>query len=995
MDISESGFEAQIEEYLVSTHGYRRRDGRKGPRPPHYDAVNCVDWDLLLEFLIGTQPDTWQDLARQHGPAVKEKFLKRLTHQIGQKGTLYVLRNGIKDYGCYFNLAYFHPASGLNPEHAENYGKNILSVMRQCHYSAANENSIDLVIFLNGLPIVTIELKNKLTGQRAVDATIQYQRDREIKGEPLLQFKHCLVHFAADGDEVWMTTHLEGQTTEFLPFNKGRENGAGNPVNPDGYASSYLWEEIFQPDHLLELIGSFMFVEIEEDDAGNKTEKLIFPRYHQRDAVRSLVAHARAHGPGQNYLIQHSAGSGKSKTIAWLAHRLASLHDDRNERVFDSVIVVTDRRVLDRQLRGAVRQFEQTPGVVTAVEKHSGELAEALAGGSPIIITTLQKFPFVVDKVKELPGRSFAIIADEAHSSQTGESTKSMKQVLRPDDGSENADEPDDPDPPTGEDSIRESMAARGRQANLSFFAFTATPKSKTLELFGVPQPNGGYRPFHLYSMRQAIDERFILDVLENYTNYATYFHLLKTVRDDPRFPKSRTISQLRRYVDLHEHTIAQKSALMIEHFWEHTRHKIPNEQGVGQAKAMVVTRSRRHAVRYKLAFDKYLKQHGYEAKTLVAFSGEIEEGGKTYTEAGMNGFGESQTAATFKRPEYRFMVVAEKFQTGFDQPFLHTMYIDKTLTGVAAVQTPSRLNRIHRGKTDTMVLDFVNESEHVREAFQPYYEATLLSHGSDPNKLYDLQDALSEFGIYTAEEVAQVAELFLRQGEKAAKLQPLLGQVVTRFRYIADPERREDFKQKLRDYIRVYAFLSQIIPFQAADLERLYLFARLLSRMLPPERERKPLSIADKIDLESYRIQQVASGRIKLENADGWLAPLSDLESAELTEGEQAELSKIVTELNERFGTDFGEGDRVFFAELKTRLVEHESLQESAKINTRANVQLLHDALFSAVLQTMIESNFEMFKRINDNEEFAAAVRAKIFEQVYEDLFERLPKPG
>ena len=988
MDTSEAAFESYIEEHLVDIHGYRRRDGRKSRNGAQYDIANALDWELLLEFITSTQPDTWRDLEQQHGPRTKDEFLKRLTRQIARHGTLHVLRHGLKLYGCYFDLAYFRPASRLNPEHWRKYGRNILSVTRQLHYSAKNNNSIDLVLFLNGLPILTIELKNKLTGQRSLNAIIQYQKDRDIKGEPLLQFKRCLVHFAVDGDEVYMTTRLQGTATHFLPFNKGYNRQAGNPPNPDGYASSYLWEEVFQPDHLLELVGSFVFVEVEENEDGGKTEKLIFPRYHQRDAVRQLIAHARAEGPGQNYLIQHSAGSGKSKTIAWLAHRLAALHGEDDQRVFDSVIVITDRRILDRQLREAVRQIEKTAGVVNAIDKDSTQLAAALEAGSPIIVTTLQKFPFVLEKVHALAGHSFAIIADEAHSSQTGETTKSMKAVLRGDLEDEDAQEPD---APTGEDLINASMEARGRQANLSFFAFTATPKPKTLETFGVQQADGSFRPFHLYSMRQAIEEGFILDVLANYTTFATYFHLHKTVEDDPRYPKSRAMAQMRHYVDLHEHTIAIKTQIMVEHFWENTRHKIPDAQGTGQAKAMVVTRSRLHAVRYKRAFDKYLKQQGYPVKALVAFSGTVEDSGKGYTEAGMNGFPDTQTARAFQKPENRFLIVAEKFQTGYDMPLLHTMYIDKTLSGVAAVQTPSRLNRTHPGKTDTMVLDFVNEAEHIQEAFQPYYETTILSEGTDPNKLYDLQDALADFELYSPEQVAEVAELFLRKGEKAARLQPLLRAVVDKFNFIADPERRESFRSELRNYIRLYAFLSQIISFRDADLERLYLFGRLLLKSLPAEEGRPSLHLAESVDLESYRVQQTHSSTLRLDEENGWIDPLSDLDGVLPDDPEKAALSQIIKELNERFGTEFDEGDRVFFAELKTRLTENESLRESAKVNSRENVRLLHDALFMAVLQTMIDSNFDMFKRINDNEEFGQKVREAIFEQVYQAVLAKL----
>lgn len=993
MDISEKGFESFIQQYLEEIHDYRVRTGVRQRYNADYDLKHCVDPDLLLEFITSTQKDEWQRLEKQHGTAVVPKFLSRLDSQIRRRGTLHVLRNGIKDFGCFFDLAYFQPATTLNPEHQAKYARNIFSVMRQVQYSAKNNNSIDLVIFLNGLPIATLELKNKLTGQNAMNAIIQYQRDRDPRGEPLLAFKRCLVHFAVDGDSVYMTTHLKGQATYFLPFNRGHNGGAGNPINPDGYASSYLWEEILSPTNLLELIAHFIFVEVDLDDGG---ENLIFPRYHQRDAVRHLVGQAKEQGVGHNYLIQHSAGSGKSKSIAWLAHRLGSLHDENNQRIFHTVVVITDRRILDKQLRNAVLQFEKQTGIVQAIDRDSKQLLEALEGGGEIIITTLQKFPVVIQKIYEMEkeaagsgeafqeammGRRFAIIADEAHSSQSGETSKSLKQVL-----SVNSEEQEE-DSPTGEDLINASMSKRGRQRNLSFFGFTATPKQKTLELFGTRQPDGSFRPAHLYSMRQAIEEQFILDVLINYTTYATYFNLLKKVEEDPRYPKSRAIGQMKRYVSLHEFTIAQKTEIMVEHFWETVRHRIPDANGQGQAKAMVVTRSRLHAVRYKRAFDKYLKKQKYDAVALVAFSGEVEDGGKKYTEANMNGFPDTQTAGTFNKPGYRFLIVAEKFQTGFDQPLLHTMYVDKILSGVNAVQALSRLNRTHPAKTETMVLDFANEAEAIQKAFQPYYETTLLSEGSDPNKLYDLYDTLADFDLYTIEEVAEVAEMFLRQGEKAKHLQPILRTVVTRFSYMSDVTRQDDFRHYLQNYVRQYAFLSQVMPFQDADLERLYLFARLLARSLPSERSQPALNIREHIDLESYRIQQTSSGSIVLGQEDGRLDPLSEHPDRAGEEEEQTPLSQIIAELNERFGTEFDEDDIVFFAELKTRMANNESIQHSAQVNTREHVRLLFESLFPGVLQTMIESNFDLYKRINDETDFRKIVMAMLFEEVYQEV--------
>jgi len=977
MDTSEYAFETHIVEYLTGIHNYRQRDSKA-----HYDRALALDWDLTLEFITSTQTDTWKDLEKQHGSQTVEKFKRRLVREIERRGTVDVLRRGVKDSGCYFQLAYFKPSTSLNPEHLELYGKNIFSVIRQCRYSQVETRVIDLALFLNGLPIFTVELKNKLTSKTAEEGKDQYQNTRSPKNEPLLQFGRCLAHFAVDDDEIWMTTKLEDKRTRFLPFNRGHNGGAGNPPNPDGYASAYLWEDVFAPESVLELVSSFIHIE-----NGDQPAKLIFPRYHQRDAVRKLVAHARAHGPGQQYLIQHSAGSGKSNTIAWTAHRLASLHDEQNRRVFDSVIVITDRRVLDRQLQNTVRQFEQVPGVVRVIDKDSSQLAEALQEGADIIVSTLQKFPFVLDKVQRLPGRHFAIIVDEAHSSQSGETTKSLKEVLRAESLEEAEQLESEAEPPSGEDLINQSMTARGRQPNLSFFAFTATPKQKTLELFGVPQPDGTFAPFHLYTMRQAIEEGFILDVLQNYTTFETYFNLLKTAADDPRVEKSKAVSLLKRYVNVHRFPIARKTEVMVEHFWANVRHKIPNDKGEGQAKAMVVTASRLHAVLYKQAFDAYLKKHGYPIKALVAFSGTVSYHGLDYTEAQMNGFPESQTAKQFEKPENRFLIVAEKFQTGFDQPLLHTMYVDKKLAGVHAVQTLSRLNRIHPRKTDTMALDFINRVEDIQQAFAPYYEVTILSQATDPNKLYDLQNELETFGLYTPQQVAEIAELYLRKGEKAAKLQPLLRAVTDKYKYIADAEERIRFKHCLRSYVNAYAFLSQVMTFQDPELERLYLFGRLLLRSLPKEQTRERLSLHDLVDLESYRIEKTFNGKIQIPDSEGQLEPLSDMEGGGLTDPEKAALSQIIQEINERFGTEFTEADRVFLAELKARLVANESLQASAKANPPESVRLLHDALFEAVMQTMIESNFEMFKRINDDDAFGKTIKDKIFELVYRDI--------
>src|SRR5713101_8233179 len=687
--------------------GYRKR------RPEEYDRALCLLPRDVVDFVLATQPKEWRKLEQHHGSAVKEQFLKRLAAEIERRGALDVLRNGIKDSGCKFQLAYFRPASGLNEETRRLHAGNLFAVVRQVRYRSKNENCLDLMLFVNGIPIFTDEVKNPLNGQDVDYAIRQYKTDRDPR-EPLLAYGRCLAHFAVDPDLVYVTTRLAGPKTRFLPFNQGKFGGAGNPPVPPtrkGYATAYLWEETWARDSVLDLVRQFIHEVEEEDTNVGKTgqRSLIFPRYQQLDCVRKLVADARAAGAGQRYLIQHSAGSGKSFTIAWLAHRLATLHDASDRRVFDSIVVITDRRVLDRQLQATMRQFEQTLGVVENIDTTSRQLKEALESGKTIIVTTLQKFPVIAKEIGELPGKRFALIVDEAHSSQSGESTKSLKAVLAP--GSLEEAEAEEAGAATPEEELESTILAemerRGRLPNLSTFAFTATPKPKTLELFGTPRPDGRFAPFHLYSMRQAIEEGFILDVLASYATYKAYWRLLKKVEDDPRYDKKKAEYLLKSFVELHPHAIGEKVKICVEHFATRAQSDIG-----GKAKAMIVTRSRLHAVRYKLAVDKYLAERGYPFKALVAFSGTVQDGGESYTEPGMNGFPEAQTAKTFERPEYRFLIVANKFQTGFNQPLLHAMYVDKKLGGVGAVQTLSRLNRTHPEKKGTMVLDFANEAD-------------------------------------------------------------------------------------------------------------------------------------------------------------------------------------------------------------------------------------------------------------------------------------------
>ena len=980
-----------------------------------YDPARALEPSHLINFIRETQPKPWKNLSITHGAETEKVVLESLVKELNIKGTLHVLRHGFKCHGRTLKAAVFAPNNRLNPDTLKLYGQNRLSVTRQLHYSDAHQKSLDLVLFVNGLPIVTVELKNPLSGQTVENAKRQYKNRRDPKDLIFAFKKRALVHFAVDQDLVFMTTRLAGDQTVFLPFNLGCDGGAGNPpALKGGYRTAYLWEEVWERDSLMEILGRFMFVEHKETKVPtpkgvrfHKTEVMIFPRYHQLDAVRRLVAHSRSKGPGHNYLVHHSAGSGKSKSIAWLAHHLASLHDDKDLKIYDSVVVITDRIVLDQQLQNAVYQFEHKQGVVQGIDRNTRQLVKALSGGTPIIITTLQKFPFVAETMNKLnqdraqsgedalkittKGKRFAVIVDEAHSSQSGETAMELKGVLNKDGVAEKAAEwiaenEGDED----EDEVIRQMLKRGRQPNLSFFAFTATPKYKTKYLFDEPGPNGK-SPFHEYTMRQAIQERFILDVLANYTTYDTYLKIIQSTEDDPRVEKRKAARALARFLALHPVNIGQKTEVMVEHFRTHVRHKIG-----GRAKAMVVTDSRLSAVRYKLAFDKYIKEKGYtDIKTLVAFSGTVIDPdipGKSWTEVGMNdGIRESELPGKFDTYEYRVLLVAEKYQTGFDQPYLHTMYVDKRLAGIQAVQTFSRLNRFCRGKEDTFVLDFRNKREEILKAFKPYYGETPVDPLTDPHHLYRLQHQIDESGLVFEEEVNEFCAVYFKPRRKStvhdhAAMNHVLDKAVERFKTL-DEEKQESFKSLVVGYRNLYAFLSQVIPYQDTDLEKLYTYLRFLLTKLPRRASGPAYHFEDEVELEYYRLQKISEGRIDL--GGGKTIPLKgpgDVGTGR-NRDKEVPLSELIDVLNARFGTDFNQADQLFFDQIQEEALADESIHQAARVNTLEDFRLVFEKAFEGLAIDRMEGNEEIFGKLMGDKDFQKVVSENLLHKVFNTI--------
>ncbi|MFL0797834.1 MAG: putative DNA binding domain-containing protein [Cellvibrionaceae bacterium] len=975
----EKHFEAAIEHHLHNSN-YEQGNSKD------FDPNLCLEKGRFIPFIQATQPKTWAALEAIHGDETTNIVVADFRKYVGTQGVLKVIREGFKCYGKKLKVAYFLPNNQLNDDTLALYEKNTLSVTRQLYFSANDTKSLDMVLFLNGIPIVTLELKNKFTGQSTTDSIKQYKNDRD-PNEPIFQFKKgALVHFAVDTDLAFMATRLSRKKTIFLPFNLGYNDGAGNPpASDERYRTGYLWEQVLQRDSLLDIISRFMHLQkddkkILKDGAIKKITKelMIFPRYHQLDVVRRLIAHSKDNGAGRNYLVQHSAGSGKSNSIAWLAHRLSSLHSEADEKIFHSVIVITDRKVLDQQLQETIYQFDHKQGVVQKIDEDTRQLVKALSGGTPIIITTIQKFPFVSETLEKLEeegdgvslstkGKRFAVIVDEAHSSQTGETAADLREVLNKEGVAEASAkyivENDDED-----DAVVRTMLRQGKQANLSFFAFTATPKYKTLKIFDEPGISGE-APFHHYTMRQAIEENFILDVLEKYTTYKTYYKITQTAEDDPNVDRKKAAKSLARFLTLHPHNIRQKTEVMVEHFRTHVRHKIG-----GRAKAMVVTDSRLHAVRYKQAFDQYIKDKGYtDVKSLVAFSGSVDDPdfpGTSYTEVSMNnGIAEKQLPESFETDEYKVLLVAEKYQTGFDQPLLHTMYVDKKLSGIQAVQTLSRLNRTASGKEDTFVLDFRNEPDEIYEAFKPFYKTTRAEELTDPHHLYRLQGQIADHQVIHNDEVDQFCAVYFSAKHKLsvhdhAKMNNVIDLAVDRYLEL-DEEDQGEFKSLLVNFRNMYSFLSQVMPYQDTDLEKLYTYLRYLISKLPRDASGPGYKVDGDVELEFYRLEQKTQGSIPLDDGDADdLKGPSDVGTGRTGEDE-APLSELVKALNERFGTDFTEADRLFFEQIEEEAFEDEGLKEAANANNFGDFSSILSKAFESILIDRMEGNEEIFERL------------------------------
>ncbi len=947
--------------------------------PAHYDRDFAIDLVQLRGFLLATQEHLVETLSLQSDTPARQKFLARLQGEIGKRGVIDVLRNGVKHGAHHVDLFYGTPTPG-NAKAEERFAGNRFSVTRQLRYSKSEtQNALDLGLFVNGLPVATFELKNSLTKQTVADAVEQYMRDRDPR-ERLFELGRCIAHFAVDDHEVKFCTHLKGKGSWFLPFNQGFDDGAGNPPNPDGLKTDYLWKRILTPHGLTDILENYtQLVEKKDDRTGKKKHEQVFPRFHQLDVVRKILAHAGEHGVGKRYLIQHSAGSGKSNSIAWLAHQLIGLAKD-DKPIFDSIIVVTDRTILDDQICATIKQFAQVAATVGHAD-HSGDLRKFVEGGKKIIISTVQKFPFIVDEIgSDHRGRKFAIIIDEAHSSQGGKTTGAMATALS---ASGAADEDETP-----EDRINRLMEAKKMLPNASYFAFTATPKNKTLEIFGDAFEAEGkvkHRPFHSYTMKQAIQEGFILDVLRYYTPVNSYYRLVKTVEGDPEFDTKRAKKKLRKYVESHDHAIRLKAEIIVDHFHEQV---LALKKIGGEARAMVVTSGIERAVQYFHAIRDYLGERKSPQQAIVAFSGEHDYGGVRVTEASLNGFPSSQIADKFREDPYRFLVCADKFQTGYDEPLLHTMYVDKVLSGIKAVQTLSRLNRAHPRKHDVFVLDFMNDSGLIQMAFADYYRTTVLSEETDPNKLHDLKAALDGFQVYAPEQVEKLVALYLG-GAQRDQLDPILDACVAVYTGKLDEDDQVDFKGKAKAFTRTYGFLAAVLPYTNGAWEKLSIFLNFLVPKLPaPKEEDLSKGILEAIDMDSYRVEKQAAMRIQLPDADAEIGPVPTSGGGSKAEPELDRLSNILKSFNDQFGNiSWADKDRVhrlITTEIPERVAADTAYQNARMNSDKQNARIEHDKALARVMTAVLKDDTELFKQFMDNDSFRRWLQDAVFKATY-----------
>ena len=972
-NVRENGLETLICDYLVNHNGFELGNTAE------YNKEYAIDEGRLFRFLESSQPDKLDELRLQDSALEKKRFLEQLDKRLKSDGVIDVLRKGLKYKHLHFDMMFVRP-SLQNPQAKEDYEKNIFSVTRQLQYSASNPRlALDVCLFINGLPVVTMELKNQLTKQNVFDAVEQYKNDRS-PSELLFSFKRTIVHFAVDDNEVRMCTELKGKSSWFLPFNKGCNDGAGNPVNPNGLKTAYLWEDILTKDELSNIIENYaQVVEEKDEDTGRKSYKQIFPRYHQLSVVTSLLADARSDGVGARYLIQHSAGSGKSNSIAWLAHQLVTLKNAGGKEIFDTVIVVTDRINLDKQIKNTIKQFMQVSATV-GWAKSSGDLKKLLDEGKKIIITIVHKFQFILDDIgTEHKDKNFAIIIDEAHSSQNGSLSAKMNMVLS---GSTYEDEDD------LEDKLNTIIKGRKMVKHASYFAITATPKNKTLEMFGKKelQPNGTVkpRPHYVYTMKQAIEEGFILDVLRSYTTVDSYYKLIKTVENDPRFDKKRAQGILRYYVESNSYAIHEKAAIMVEHF--HSEVIAKGKIG-GKARAMVVASSISRAVEYYKAFNQLLAERKSPFKAIIAFSGTTEYMGKLVTEADINGFPSALIEKEFKKDPYRFLIVANKFQTGFDEPLLHTMYVDKGLSDIKAVQTLSRLNRAYPGKTDTFILDFVNDPDIIKQAFDRYYKTTILSGETDVNKLNDLIDTMESIQVYTAADVDTFCELYLSDAERGL-LDPILDKCAEIYKNEIDLEEQIEFKSSAKAFVRTYNFLAAIMPYGSVEWEKLAIFLNLLILKLPsPEGEDFTKGLLDDVELESYRAQAKEAIRIQLDNENGEVDPIPVGTNVGINVPELDTLTSILKEFHEIFGNiEWTDEDKIKkqIQDLFESVDLDEQYMNARRYSDAQNARTESDRAIREVLNASMKSGIELYREVQNNPSFRKWLFDSVFNATY-----------